>query len=186
MEFARKIFHIASGTIISLLYYYGIIGQIHLLILLAIGIILYFAYKHYKIPIIHQLVLAMERKENMKQAGLASILFLLGCTMTISLYSKEIATASILILAWGDSIAHIIGVHGRLPYINPKKTWEGIIAGIITGTIAAQFFVKWWISLIGTATAMLLEGLDLRIFGWKIDDNLLIPILSGLILTLLG
>jgi len=185
MEYQRKIFHIASGTAVSLLYYYSIINKTHLIILSAIAIILYFAYKQYQIPIMHQFVMALERKENLKQAGLTSVLFLLGCTITTLLYSKETATAAILILAWGDSISYLIGIHGKLPYLNPKKTWEGVIAGIITGTIAAQFFAKWWISLAGATTAMLIEGLDLKIFGWKIDDNLLIPLISGAIITIL-
>lgn len=185
-ELRRKAFHIASGTAISLLYYHGLINSIHLIILLAIAIILFFLYKYYKIPGIHQLVLAMERKENMKNAGLGSLLFLLGCIIAVLIYQKNIAIASILILSWGDGISALIGPYGRTQYFNPGKTWEGILAGIAAGTIAAQFFVNFWHSIIAAIVVMLIEGLDLKIYKWKVDDNLMIPILAGLIMTLLG
>ncbi|MBW2969969.1 hypothetical protein KY309_00830 [Candidatus Woesearchaeota archaeon] len=185
-ELKRKIFHIGSGTVLAVLYYYGLINKTVFAILLALGIIVYFAYKKYKLPIIHQLVQAMERKDKTKQAGLTSILFLLGCTTTVFIFSKQTATAAILILAWGDSISHMVGIKGNIPYINPKKTWEGIIAGTITGTIAAQFLVPWLNALAGAGVSMLIEGLDLEIFGWKIDDNLLIPIIAGIVITILS
>jgi len=34
--------------------------------------------------------------------------------------------------------------------------------------------------------AMLLEGLDLKIAQWEVDDNLLIPLVSGLVMIVLG
>ncbi|MCX6708371.1 MAG: hypothetical protein NTW67_01835 [Candidatus Woesearchaeota archaeon] len=174
-ELRRKAFHIASGTAIALLYYYSLISKIHLIILLAIAVILFFAYKYYKIPIVHQLITTMERKENLKQAGLASILFLLGCTITVILYQKNIAIASILILAFGDGTAGLIRMHTQ------TKTWTSTIAGIITATITAQFFATWMQALITSVAAMLAERINFRI-----DDNLYLPILAGAILTLLS
>lgn len=185
LEVKRHLFHIIGGTALALLFYFDLMSKTHFEALLIISIILAVIYKHYKIPIIHQAMLAMERKQNLQNfPGMGVIFFLLSSTIAIWIYPKNIAVAAIMILSWADGIAGLTGRHGKVPYINPKKTWEGIITAIIAGTIAAQFFVPLLSALLASTISMFIEGLDLKIGKWKIDDNLFIPILAGAVMVL--
>jgi len=182
-ETRRRMFHISFGTVLALLFYYGI-SKLIFAILLGGSIILFLLYKKFKIPILHDVMLALERPKNLRTfPGIGAALFMLGCTLAVYLYSKQIAIASIMILAWGDAISGLLGPYGKIRYINPKKTWEGIILGILAGTISAQFFVPFLWAFAASSVAMLIEGLDLKIGKWKINDNLLIPLIAGLVLT---
>jgi dolichol kinase len=187
IELKRQLFHITAGTIIAILLIKEWITPIHLTILLAILISLFLLYLKIKIPLIHHLLVAMEREENMRTfPGLGATFFVLGITLTAWIFPPTIASASILILAWGDGIASLIGPYGKLPYINPKKTWEGILAAIVAGTATATTIVLFAQAFAGATIAMFIEGLDLKIGKWKIDDNLLVPLIAGLVMLLLG
>ncbi len=184
VELERRLFHIGFGTLLALLLYFNLINKAHLAILLVISLATFLIYRRWKIPLIHQAMLILERKENLKTfPGIGAFFYLLGCTIAAWIYPTEIAVASILILAWGDGAGALIGTHGKLPYLNPKKMWEGILFGIIAGTIAAQFFVPLLQAFAAAAICMLIEGLDLR--KYRLDDNLLIPILAGIIITMM-
>ena len=56
--------------------------------------------------------------------------------------------------------------------------------GVIAGTLGAGLFVSWQSAFFGSLIAMSAEGLELAIFKKKIDDNLLIPIVAGLTMSL--
>jgi len=186
-EIKRHLFHAAFGTVLALMYYYfTFFNDDTFLILTGASIALFFVYKKFKIPILHDLMLALERPKNLKTyPGIGAILFMIGVTAAVWIYPYEIALAAILILAWGDSMGALVGVHGKLKYFNPKKTWEGVIAGTIAGTLAAMFFVPTISAFSAAGAAMLLEGLNLRIGKWRIDDNLTIPIVAGLVMLII-
>jgi len=185
-EIKRRIFHIVTGSIIAILYYLQFITALNLAGLLVLSAIVFLIYKYVKIPVLHKIMLELERKRNLEGfPGIGVVCFLLGASLTAWLYPPNIAVAAILILAWGDGIAGLIGPYGKKKYFNKKKTWEGILAGIIAGTVAAQFFVAFLPALIASLV-MLIEGLDLKIGKWKIDDNIFIPLISGLIIVLLS
>jgi len=187
LETNRRIFHITTGTILALLINYGILTLKEVFLLILLSIWLSFLAKHIRIPILHQVLPILERKQNLlHMPGIGVITFLAGTALALYLYSHTIAIASLLILTFGDGIAGLIGPHGTNPYFNPKKMWEGIIAGILIATIFAQLLVPIIPALIASTIAMLLEGLDLRIGSKKIDDNLLIPVVAGAVLTFLS
>ncbi len=184
VELERRLFHISFGTLLALLLHFNLINKPHLTIILVISLVTFLIYRRWKIPLLHQAMLVLERKENLKTfPGIGAFFYLLGCTIAAWIYPTEIAVASILILAWGDGTSALIGTHGKIPYLNPKKMWEGILFGIIAGTIAAQFFVPFLHALAAAVVCMLIEGLDLR--KYRLDDNLLMPILAGIVMTML-
>ena len=118
-----------------------------------------------------------------KYPGLGSLLFLLSAVIVVGLFPKDIAMAALVILSFGDSIPVLFGKYGKIQYFyNKKKTWEGILMGIVCGALAARLFVSWHEAWIAAAIVMLIEGFDFKIFGWKLDDNLMIPILAGLVI----
>ena len=68
---------------------------------------------------------------------MGTLLFVLSAVILVGLFSKEIAMASLVILAFGDSIPVLFGGYGRIQYFgNKKKTWEGIIFGLVPAALA--------------------------------------------------
>jgi dolichol kinase len=186
LEIRRQLFHIIVGTGLALLFHFQILKPIHFTILIAAMIVTFILYLRFKIPGVHYLLAAMERKKNMNSfPGLGATFFVLGMTIAMWIFPHNIATAAILILVWADGTSSLLGPFGTTAYLNPKKMWEGIIIGILAGTAAAAFIIPFSHSFIAATISMLIEGLDLKLGQWKIDDNLLIPLIAGTVLVLL-
>jgi dolichol kinase len=89
--------------------------------------------------------------------------------------------AAIAIFALGDSTASLFGgliSKNPLPF-NKGKTLEGSLVGFFFAFLAGSFFVSPVLALIGAAVAMTIESLPL-----PVNDNILIPSLTGLALLL--
>ena len=186
-EAKRKIPHLSAGTLLALLFYAGIIERIHFALLFIVLAGIFLLYVLVKIPILHAFVKTMEREEERELLpGIGALFLVLGMNIAVWLFSPAIATATLLILSWGDSIAALAGPYGTHPYLNPKKTWEGILAAVVTATLVASFAVPFTPALIASTIAMLIEGLDLKIGSWRIDDNVLIPLVAGTVIALMG
>ena len=184
LELRRKTFHIFSGIAAIVLLKIGIITRFELLILLIIGLILSPLSKKYKIPLVSWGLKKMDRKK-MFMPGWGAITALAGMLIALYLFSENIAYASILVLSVGDGFAALIGKMGKIKTrFSKKKTWEGTISGIITATIAASFFVPFYMALVASMDAMYVELIDFK-FKNIIDDNLLIPLIAGIIISLL-
>lgn len=184
-ETRRKLFHILVGTALALFYHYQLIGLAHFVAMLALALAGSFAYQQGWLRLFTPLVKAIERKQDLKTfPGIGAIYYLIGSTVSVSLYSKPIAVASILVLAWGDGIGHLLHMHGTIPSWRSYKKWEGIIGAILISTLAASFFVPFWQAALASTIALLLECIEVRIGKYKIDDNLYIPIIAGLVMTL--
>ncbi len=184
LELRRKIFHILSGLFLIAVLNYNLLERFHFLIILILGIIISFISTKTKIPIISFLLKKLVRKK-MFLPGWGAITALTGMLIALYLFPENIAYASILILSVGDGFAALIGKMGKTKTrFSKKKTWEGTISGIITATVAATFFIPFYIALVSSMVAMFIELVDFK-FKNIIDDNLLIPIVSGVVITLL-
>jgi dolichol kinase len=120
-----------------------------------------------------------EHEHNNHITGATNIL--IGLLIAVSLFPKEIAVASMLFLSAGDPTACLIGMSfGRVKI--GTKTLEGTLAFITISLLVTWWIpnVPFWVKAIGAVTA---GGLEL--FHGKLDDNLLIPPLSALIMYLL-
>ena len=93
---------------------------------------------------------------------------------------KNIAMAAIMILALGDSVSRLVGPYGYLKHpFHSEKFLEGMIAGAAAGFLGALIFVSWLEALLASIIAMLIESIDLELNNFKIDDNLMIPVVAG-------
>ena len=113
---------------------------------------------------------------------LAPVYFAAGILLTLLLFPAPASYAGIAIFTLGDSTASLFGSalsKKPLPF-NRAKTAEGTVAGFFFGFLAALLFVAPWIALVGAAVGMLIEYLPL-----PVNDNLLIPLCTGLALMLL-
>ena len=99
------------------------------------------------------------------------------------LFPDPINYASVVILTFGDGFATIFGKKfGRtvVPF-NKGKRLEGSVFGVLFAFSGALFFLNPMKALIGAVVGMLVEVLPL-----PINDNLTIPLITGLALTLIS
>ncbi len=187
-EIERKVMHIMSGSIIVLLLYFDLIDAWFLFLMLILGGIISLISKKYDVPIISWFLKRMERKEQLKRLpGKGALSFLIGVLLAIKLFPKEVALASIVIMTFGDSLSLIYGslVGKRRVFWNNNKNVEGLFfGGLIAGFLAA-IFVNPFHAIISSFCAMLVESLEVKVNDEIVDDNILIPLVSGTIILLL-
>jgi dolichol kinase len=124
----------------------------------------------FKLPVLH---VVLRQKE--KAAIGSYVYFTIGALIVVSVFSKNIAFAAILMTTFGDMSAALIGKkYGRIRISNGKSL-EGCIAEFIVDlTIAILLLENPIISLLMAFTATYVETIFV-----KIDDNLAIPIFSA-------
>jgi dolichol kinase len=105
---------------------------------------------------------------------------LLSVCLTVALYDKPIAIAALAFVIVGDSLAAIIGRRiGRHKFGN--KSIEGSLGCLVGTAIVAVLMpdLPLIVGLFGAVMATIVEALPLGT-----DDNITVPILSGLLMTL--
>ncbi|UGV40905.1 CTP--2,3-di-O-geranylgeranyl-sn-glycero-1-phosphate cytidyltransferase [Methanococcoides orientis] len=176
-EFFRKSIHFVSLFIVILYYYFGKSFTLNFLtlVLCCFLVIEYFRVeKELKIPIVWKLY---RSKEKDKLSG--NIYFLIGSIIAISIFSKEVASAAILMTTFGDSAAALIGISYGKRWIRslPDRAWEGVISEYLVNLAIGYFFLSnWVVAIIMASAATIVETLT-----YKLDDNLLIPLFSGIV-----
>ena len=121
-----------------------------------------------------------------KLPGKGLIAYLIGTLIIFVLFEKDIAMAGIIVLALGDSFSRLIGPFGKIKHpFNNAKFMEGIIAGFLAASLGAALFVAPHEAIAASFFAMLLEGINLRLFRFKVDDNITIPIIAGFVIWLI-
>ena len=121
-------------------------------------------------------------KPELYELSSSPIFFALGVMFSLLLFPIPVNYASVAVLTLGDGFATIFGkMIGRTAFpFNKGKMVEGSIFGFLFAFLGALLFVDPVKALAAAATGMIIECLPL-----PISDNLTIPIISGLVLTLL-
>ena len=181
-EISRQMFHLALGLVIALLLMHGFIGKNLILIFIIVGLILSYLSTKSKIPIIYNLLQKFERKNDLEKfPGKGIIFYFIGVYISLLLFPREIAMASIMVLAFGDSVSHVYGLHyGKIKHpLSNIKFLEGTIAGFIAGFIGAWMFLPWHEAFFASFIAMIIEAVEIKIGAEQVDDNLIIPVVAG-------
>jgi dolichol kinase len=176
-ELCRQIIHIILGVIIAFsVLYFGKVLIYPLFILVIIGIFLYFYLKEHYIPIISDLLAICGRED---EGGKGAVLFAIGLLITL-IVVKNINSAfySILVFAIGDGLATIVGVKGNLKIKYFGKTIEGFLAFFISAGIILYSHY----GIYGIIIAFISACIEFISKKTKVDDNLILPIIVGLIL----
>ncbi len=188
LELRRQIAHALTGIILIFLVKIDIVTPPILAAVLVLGTILITLVKNFHIPFVHNILKLFERGKDLKLfPGRGAFYFVLGSLVALLLFERQIALASIAIMAVGDAVTTIIGIYfGRFknPF-NPQKHLEGTMLAIIISTIAAFTFVSFHLAFFGAVVGILVESLALKFIGTVIDDNLLIPLVAGIVMTAL-
>lgn len=186
-EFRRKTLHLIFGIIfVFLINVFNDYIVIILLSSLVLSLLLSYYVKLKKPVLLMQILKWFDKPQDLiKFPAKGAIFYIFGVLLSVLLYDIKIASASIMILAVGDSMAHIIGrYYGKKKLIiNKKKLLEGTLAGTFFGTIAASFFVPVPFAFFGAMSGMLIEAVEINFIHW--DDNFSIPLISGLVMSLM-
>ena len=175
----------ASGFFVPILA--GLISVQSMALLICVIMIIYFISELSRMnrksfPIVSLITKNTVSNSEVYDFAAAPLYFASGILLTLLLFPTPASSAAIAMFAFGDSAASIFG--GRIskkPFLfNKDKTLEGSLIGFFFAFLGALFFVSPPIAVFGAAVAMLFEYLPL-----PLNDNLIIPLATGLVLTLI-
>ena len=182
-KITRKIMRIT--ILIALLIYFAIKNQsgqqaalLFLVALLLVFIIMEYLRLdlNFKLPFFHYFI---RPKEEYRVYGV--IFFLSSAIIALAVFDASIALAALLMVAFGDMSAAIAGKKYGTTMIFRNKTVVGFVTELITNLIVAviislSFSINIYIFIIMAFTATITETMvD------ELDDNLVVPIVSGFI-----
>jgi dolichol kinase len=125
-----------------------------------------------RVPVISTFTLAMSRPKESSHLIVKPILLAAGIMLTLVLFPRNIAYASIVILAIGDPIAAYVGSRFGRRRVG-TKSWEGFVAGTCAAYVPTVFIISPILGAVGSIVGMLME------LTGVLDDNLTIPLGSG-------
>ena len=184
-ELKRLLLNLGFGVIIVILLYFDLLNKISFSVVIIAAIAVSMVSKRKKIPGIYWFLEKFERETDLIHfPGKSALLYLISSFVVFLLFEKDIAMASILILALGNSISHLVGRFGSMKHpFTDNKFLEGFIAGLILAFIGAYVILNNALEAgLGAFIAMLVEGFEVKFKGKKIDDNLMIPIVAGVVI----
>jgi len=182
-ELVRKAIHVSS-SLIPLIYWFHLDRRmsLHIVIFLSLGFLAadYLRLRFKSLEKWFMLIFGSALRHHEKRKLTGATYVFTGAVITIFLFPKTIAVASLLILSISDTVAALVGIpFGRHPFL--KKSLEGSLAFFSsTALILILLFPQMvLIDLLIAALVTLAEA-----YPMGLDDNFLIPILSGTLLTL--
>lgn len=189
LELKRKVIHLLLGIIVVLLIYFNILKFWMAFVLLILGFIISLISVNHPIPIIKWFLEQFDRPQHKRFPARGVITIIFSITLLLLLYenlvlNKNIVLASLMIWTFGDSVTAIIGrQYGKVRHpLNDSRFIEGTVSGIIAGMLAAYIFVPLLAAFIASFIAISIESIELRLLKNPIDDNILVPLISAVVL----
>jgi len=180
-EISRKVIHIFN-IIIPLFHIYIFKNKIDMIIFLSMMVIFCFFIEIFRSQVtfiskFFEKYLSFMMRNFEKQGSLTGATWgFVGALVTIILVPQPFSLLALFFLAFGDTLAALVGM--KLPFIKiGNKTLSGSLACFITCLfigIILDFEISSEIILIGALSATTAELISI-----KINDNILIPVLSG-------
>ena len=106
---------------------------------------------------------------------------LISTCLTVALFDKPIAIAAVVYIIVGDTFAAIIGRRfGKIKFYK-SKTIEGSLGCLVTCLAASMLLpdISFPVAIVGAVVATVIEA-----FPLNVDDNISVPLVSGLAMTL--
>ena len=186
-ESYRKLLHISSCSIaLSYLWFF----KDRSIMLIIVGILTFFSIvieilrirNNYISEIFERHFNFMLRKNEIEGFFTGATWLLIGNFLTILIFPIFVAVPALLYLSIGDATAALVGKNFRRFTIG-RKSLEGSFFGFLCGLIFVSLVNKilpFYVITFGSIIAMITEILPIRI-----DDNLTIPLISGLSIMIL-
>ncbi|MCB5230722.1 MAG: diacylglycerol/polyprenol kinase family protein [Candidatus Cloacimonas sp.] len=187
-EFYRKAIHLSS-LVLPLSYRFLLGGNRGhaLLILFPLALIaviieiVRLEHKTFKRIFFRIFGIMLRKHETMNLTGASYLLT--SSVFTIAIFPAEIAFAALSFLSVGDTMAALIGIRfGRRKIKGTNKSLEGTLACFVSCFVyALAFGLNPNLAFAGAVSATIAELSSL-----PVDDNLKIPILSGVVMSLVS
>jgi len=179
-ESLRQLIHASGIFIVFLTWFFDPIIVMLICIAIVLFVELIFRIDKQRYVFFFSEILRRTKRKNDERGF---IYFFIGIIITLYLFrfNISVANAAIIILLFGDSASTLIGKRfGRhyLPF-NENKTVEGSIAFLAVGFAGALTQLPVIPALFGAVFGTLTEAYS------PIDDNIPIPIISGLVMGLI-
>lgn len=188
LEIRRQILHLLYGPLIVILHERGFLPLPLLFAVILAGAAMSYLVKRKRLFWVARVLSLFEREHHMENfPGRGILFFTIGATLCLLLFPASVAYAGILMLSAGDAVCNLVGRHfGRIKTrLNPDKYLEGTFLGILVSAPIAYYFVPNPFAAVSAAClAMVLELPNVRVFGFEIDDNIIIPLAASLTLSI--
>jgi glycerol-3-phosphate acyltransferase PlsY len=184
----RKLFHVLGG--LGLLSLYFIFGRSSSFILYGalVAVVLLIEVARLSIPAVNHFFYAhfgsfIRKNEEHSMTG--TVPYIIGISLSLYAYATPVAVAAVCFLAFGDVAATTVGERFGRTKIG-KKSLEGTAAFIVIAVAAglalhfAGLHLTPWVIVVGAIVAAGVELLPL-----PVNDNLMIPVLSGAVMELI-
>ncbi len=127
------------------------------------------------------------RNNEQKKIG-AYVFFVIGAFISVLIFEKSIAITAIFMLAIGDAVSALAGVVLRIN--NPEMQGEKMkppavmlvmfITSLIIGCLVIRSLP---VAVFGALGATIADGMPFKVQEVAIDDNLTIPLFSGVLMS---
>lgn len=196
LHILRKLWHISTGSLGLFLFITSEQSQFFWACLIMGIAVAGFAadFIRNRIPAFNKFVITlmgplMRRSEKEGLSGLP--FYALGVSLSLFFYSRDIAIVSSMFLVFSDPLSSFFGVLYGKDKILPNKSLQGAVAGFFTCYLITLFYAMNTTTLgthllVFSIVAGVIGAASELVSAFNIDDNLTIPVLSGLGLTLLN
>lgn len=193
LQWPRRLFHFGSGVVVAYLYhtFFTHSEAVYLLGFMACMVYIFeqirvnYPEQAAKFTLYSRYLLRAE--EQLKES--AQVPYIMGLLLTILSFPKPIAIGAILTLAIADPLSALIGIRFGQRKIGPRKTLEGSLAFFCacTASLLMGFSTihQMHPALIGLCLSAALIISLFELIPIKIDDNLTIPLFTGVMTWLL-
>lgn len=183
-EIYRQFAHMLFGLVIAgFIYYVQFINEAYatltLIAVVFVGVLIADAVdRGIKVPLFSFLIEKLERKDTFPGKG--TIYFFIATLFCLAFFGSTITIIAIVMLSVLDSATTIAGINFGRRKIFGKKTLEGTLCGIGAGFVIMLFFTGPLNAIILATAAGVTELVS------PVDDNLTIPVVTGVLLWLLA
>lgn len=196
LHLLRKFWHMGTGLTGLFVYYAsGLEAKTMALILFTVaatGFLIDFV--RLRVPSVNQVAIKMMgpfMRDSEKDSMSGLPFYALGVSISLYFFEERIAILGILFLIFSDPISSAVGIlYGKDKILGGKKSLQGAAAGFVTCYMLALFytmnFVPMTYSLLGFAVMAGIIGSVSELLSIFVDDNLTVPIISTIGLTVLN
>jgi phosphoserine phosphatase/dolichol kinase len=131
------------------------------------------------IPVFTSITMSAAGRSEVQEFVAAPIFYALGIALSLTLFPEPVGYVAVTVLTLGDGFAAVFGrKFGRthVPF-NKVKNFEGTAMGLLFALVGSLVFVDPVRAFVASAVGMIVEVLPL-----PLNDNLTIPLASGLAL----
>ena len=195
LHIVRKLWHMLTGTIGIIIFYATgeKIENFATVLLILAALVFAIEILRLRHPGLNQHILFLMKpfmRESEKHSISGMPFYALGVALSLFFFSEKIAILSVLFLILADPIASFFGILFRVDKILPNKSLQGTLAAF---TVCYLTTLVFGLIHLGSSMNLLIFAIVSGFIGALselcsiyIDDNLCIPVLSGLGLTILN